>query len=124
MFLKIWISRFKKIHARQIIFSRYVPFIRTLLVLLEGLIHVDFDAMAELIANSEIVQSPRTAMGCSISKPFGSLTIFFEFIIKKGTERIHWFFMFIISCFLVEIDGFLEIFFYFNAILIEISHFV
>jgi hypothetical protein len=60
-----------------------------LLVLLESLIHIDFNAMAELIANSEIVQSTRTAMGCSISKPFSSLAVFLELIIKERAKSIH-----------------------------------
>ncbi len=80
--------------------------------------------MAELIANSEIVQSTRTAMGCSISKPFSSLAVFLELIIKERAKSIHWFFVLIISCFLVEIDSFLEIFFYFNTILVEICNFI
>jgi hypothetical protein len=39
--------------------------------------------MTKLIANSEIVQGTRTAMGGSISKPFGSLTIFLELVIEE-----------------------------------------
>jgi len=39
--------------------------------------------MAKLIANPEIVQSSRAAMGGSISKPFGSLTIFLELVIEE-----------------------------------------
>jgi hypothetical protein len=53
------------------------------------MIHIDFNAMAELIANSEIVQSTRTAMGCSISKPFSSLAVFLELIIKERAKSIH-----------------------------------
>jgi len=124
MFLKIWVSSFEKVHASQVIFCWDVPFIRTLLVLLECLIHINFNAMTKLIANSEIVQGTRTAMGGSISKPFGSLTIFLELVIEEWTESIHRFFMLIISCLLVKVNSLLEIFFYLNAILIEICYLV
>jgi hypothetical protein len=63
-------------------------------------------------------------MGGSISKPFGSLTIFLELVIEEWTESIHRFFMLIISCLLVEINSLLKIFFYLNTILIEICYLV